>query len=202
MKFFDNLKDGFKKAVNFSDEDDFDDDENYGDDDFDDEDDYYKEEEPVKEPKKTASSFKSKAPSSTPSAYNPPEYSSESRKFSSSESSSSYGFKSAPKAAANLYKMDAKPQPKKLKVTLFVLEDMDDARNVADCMIERGVVTLADMTKLPTESVRRVLDFLDGVKYVCKSKIEVIAEKIYLIVPEAAELSGDFFGQVDKPSFF
>ena len=61
---------------------------------------------------------------------------------------------------------------------------------------------LADMTKLPTESVRRVLDFLDGVKYVCKSKIEVIAEKIYLIVPEAAELSGDFFGQVDKPSFF
>lgn len=201
MKFFDNLKDGFKKAVNFSDEDGFDDDENYGDDYFDDEDDYYKEEEPVKEPKKTASSFKSKAPSSTPSAYNPPEYSSESRKFSSSESSS-YGFKSAPKAAANLYKMDAKPQQKKLKVTLFVLEDMDDARNVADCMIERGVVTLADMTKLPTESVRRVLDFLDGVKYVCKSKIEVIAEKIYLIVPEAAELSGDFFGQVDKPSFF
>lgn len=197
MKFFDNLKDGFKKAVSFSDDEDFDDDENYGDDDFDDDDDYYEEEEPVKESKKS-NSFKTKfeAPSA-PSAYNPPEYG---QKLSSSEPS--YGFKSAPKAASNLYKMDAKPQQKKLKVTLFVLEDMDDARNVADCMIERGVVTLADMTKLPTESVRRVLDFLDGVKYVCKSKIEVIAEKIYLIVPEAAELSGDFFGQVDKPSFF
>ncbi len=195
MKFLDNLKDGFKRAVNFSDEDNLDDDENYGDDDFDD-DDYYEEEEPVKESKK-ASSFKTKfeSPSSS-SSYNPPEYG---QKFSSD--SSSYGFK-ATKPVSNLYKMDTKPQPKKLKVTLFVLEDMDDARNVADCMIERGVVTLADMTKLPTESVRRVLDFLDGVKYVCKSRIEVIAEKIYLIVPEAAELSGDFFGQVDKPSFF
>lgn len=197
MKFLDNLKDGFKKAVSFSDEDDFDDDENYGDDDFDDDDDYYEEEEPVKETKKSTS-FKTKFESpSAPSAYNPPEYGQK------SSSEPSYGFKSAPKATtSNLYKMDSKPQQKKLKVTLFVLEDMDDARNVADCMIERGVVTLADMTKLPTESVRRVLDFLDGVKYVCKSKIEVIAEKIYLIVPEAAELSGDFFGQVDKPSFF
>ena len=198
MKFLDNLKDGFKKAVSFSDDEDFDDDENYGDDDFDDDDDYYEEEEPVKETKKS-NSFKTKTEApSTSGAYNPPEYG---QKLSSG--APSYGsFKSVPKATSNLYKMDSKPQQKKLKVTLFVLEDMDDARNVADCMIERGVVTLADMTKLPTESVRRVLDFLDGVKYVCKSKIEVIAEKIYLIVPEAAELSGDFFGQVDKPSFF
>ena len=195
MKFFDNIKSSLKNFVTLKDDDDYDDDENYGDDDFDD-DDYEYDDEPVKEKKKESEKVHYEIPSSP--AYNPPEYG----KKTAEPAAAAYGFKPLQKNTANLYKMDSKPQSKKLKVTLFVLEDMDDARNVADCMIERGVVTLADMTKLPTESVRRVLDFLDGVKYVCKSKIEVIAEKIYLIVPEAAELSGDFFGQVDKPSFF
>ncbi len=197
MKFLDSVKDGFKKIVNFSDEEDYDDDENYGDDDFDD-DDYEEEDYEPKAPVKKKESGKTHYDPSSSPAYNPPEYG----KNSAESAAASYGFNPIQKNSSNLYKMDSKPQPKKLKVTLFVLEDMDDARNVADCMIERGVVTLADMTKLPTENVRRVLDFLDGVKYVCKSKIEVIAEKIYLIVPEAAELSGDFFGQVDRPSFF
>ena len=96
---------------------------------------------------------------------------------------------------------DAKPS-QKLKVALFVLEDMDDARNVADCMIDRNVVTICDMSKLSVSEERRVLDFLDGVKYVCNSKIENISDHIYLIVPEAAELSGDFFSQVDSTSFY
>lgn len=195
MKIFDSLKDGLKRFVSLSDDEDYDDDENYGDDDFDD--DGYDDDEPVTDGKKKESE-KVHYEIPSPSVYNPPEYG----KKTAESAAPAYGFKPLQKSGANLYKMDSKPQSKKLKVTLFVLEDMDDARNVADCMIERGVVTLADMTKLPTESVRRVLDFLDGVKYVCKSKIEVIAEKIYLIVPEAAELSGDFFGQVDKPSFF
>lgn len=192
MKFFDNIKDSVKKIVTLSDEeDDFDDDETYGDEDYD-----YDEEEPAyeEEEKKFEPSFEKKTYSPSSAGFTPPEYHTQ-------DNRSFYSTKSAPKNTANLYRMDTQPS-KKLKVTLFVLEDMDDARNVADCMIEKGVVTLADMTKLPTESVRRVLDFLDGVKYVCKSKIEVIAEKIYLIVPEAAELAGDFFGQVDTPSFF
>ncbi len=195
MKFFDSLKDGFKRVISLSDDEDYDDDENYGDDDFDDDD--YDDDESVAETKKKEGEKTHYDLPSSP-AYNPPEYG----KKSSDGSAASGTFKPIQKNSSNLYKIDSKPQPKKLKVTLFVLEDMDDARNVADCMIERGVVTLADMTKLPTESVRRVLDFLDGVKYVCKSKIEVIAEKIYLIVPEAAELSGDFFSQTEKPSFF
>lgn len=190
MKFFDSIKDTIKKAVTISDDDDYDDDENYGDDDFDDEEEY--DDAPAEKVK-----YDFEAPS-TGSAYAAPEY---------IKGAAGASFSSAPSTplkstSANIYKMDSVKQTKKLKVTLFVLEDMDDARNVADCMIDKGVVTLADMTKLPTESVRRVLDFLDGVKYVCKSKIEVIADKIYLIVPEAAELSGDFFGQVDRPSFF
>ena len=192
MKFFDNIKDSIKKAVTFSDDEDYDDDENYGDDDYEEEEEEsYEEERPSEKVK-----YDFEMPSSN-SGYTVPEY-----QKNTGKSSFSSGAQQPKTSTANIYKMDSVKTTKKLKVTLFVLEDMDDARNVADCMIDKGVVTLADMTKLPTESVRRVLDFLDGVKYVCKSKIEVIAEKIYLIVPEAAELSGDFFGQVDRPSFF
>lgn len=193
MKFFDNIKDSIKKAITFSDDEDYDDDENYGDDEYDeDEDESYDEEKTAEKVK-----YDFEMPNSN-SGFTAPEYSKSTGKTSFSAGTQ------MPRGnqSANIYKMDSVKPTKKLKVTLFVLEDMDDARNVADCMIDKGVVTLADMTKLPTESVRRVLDFLDGVKYVCKSKIEVIAEKIYLIVPEAAELSGDFFGQVDRPSFF
>lgn len=189
MKFFDSIKDSIKKVVTFSDEEDYDDDENYGDDEYDD--DGYEEDRPSEKVK-----YDFDVPSSS-AGYTIPEY-----PKNPAGTSFATGASMPKSSSSNIYKMDSVKPTKKLKVTLFVLEDMDDARNVADCMIDKGVVTLADMTKLPTESVRRVLDFLDGVKYVCKSKIEVIAEKIYLIVPEAAELSGDFFGQVDRPSFF
>ena len=118
-----------------------------------------------------------------------------------SQSDAAAGSKSK-KGSGNIYNMNSAKPSQKLKVALFVLEDMDDARNVADCMIERSIVTICDMSKISVAEERRVLDFLDGVKYVCNSKIENISEHIYLIVPEAAELSGDFFSQVDSTSFY
>lgn len=199
MKFFDNIKSSFKNFVTFKDDDDYDDDENYGDDEYDDEEANEEEEAYDDESSQEKVKYNFEAPASDyGSGFTPPEY----QKNTGNSSFSSAPSGAAKSSSGNIYKMDSVKATRKLKVTLFVLEDTDDARNVADCMTDRGIVTLADMTKLPTESVRRVLDFLDGVKYVCKSKIEIIADKIYLIVPEAAELSGDFFGQVDRPSFF
>lgn len=205
MKFFDNIKSSLKNFVTLKDDDDYDDDENYGDDEYDDDDEGIREEEAYDdEPSQEEVKYSYDAPASgfgsgSGSGFTAPEY--------HKGTGGSASFSSAPSgysknASANIYKMDSVKTAKKLKITLFVLEDTDDAINVADCMLDKGIVTLADMTKLPTESVRRVLDFLDGVKYACKSKIEIISDKIYLIVPEAAELSGDFFGQVDRPSFF
>ena len=188
---FKSFKDNVKNAFTFSDEDDYYDDDEY----LDEEDEQY--EEPAPSASKTSGKTAKGAPAYQ--GYTAPQYQAASYQPYGAQSESTSKNK---KSSGNIYSMsDAKPS-QKLKVALFVLEDMDDARNVADCMIDRGIVTICDMSKISLQEERRVLDFLDGVKYVCNSKIENISEHIYLIVPEAAELSGDFFSQVDSTSFY
>lgn len=178
--YFKSIKDKVKNALNFQDSDDeyIEDDEEYIDDEN-------AEEEEDNSPKYNFAK---------PSAF-------ASKQFDSYGSAQS-DYEPPSKSNSNIFKMDNAKKSGKLKVTLFVLEDSDDARNVADCMIERNVVTICDMTRISINEERRVLDFLDGVKYVCNSRIEPISERMYLIVPEAAELSGDFFSQVEHPSFY
>lgn len=192
--FFKSIKDNVKNAFTFSDEDDY-----YDDDEYLDEEDEVAQEPAAPTPKAAPKAAAKSAPSyqnyGASSQYQAASY-------------QPYGAQSEPAApkgkknSGNIYSMNDAKSSQKLKVALFVLEDMDDARNVADCMIDRGIVTICDMCKISIAEERRVLDFLDGVKYVCNSKIENISEHIYLIVPEAAELSGDFFSQVDSTSFY
>ncbi len=192
--FFKTLKDNVKNAFSFQDDDDY-----YDDDYVDEEADSFAD-EPADAP----------APKAAPKAAPKPAPGYQAYGAQSSFRAASYEpYGTAPQSDAkakknsgNIYSMNDVKAPQKLKVALFVLEDMDDARNVADCMIDRGIVTICDMAKLSVAEERRVLDFLDGVKYVCNSKIENISDHIYLIVPEAAELSGDFFSQVDSTSFY
>ena len=191
--FFKNLKDNVKNAFSFQDDDDY-----Y-------EDDYVEEEapefpdEPLNEP---APKGAPKTTLKSSSGYGYGQSSFQAASYQPYGSSQADAGASKSKKNNNIYSMNDVKSTQKLKVALFVLEDMDDARNVADCMIDRGVVTICDMAKLSVAEERRVLDFLDGVKYVCNSKIENISDHIYLIVPEAAELSGDFFSQVDSTSFY
>ena len=190
--FFKNIKDNLKGAFTFQEEDDY-----YDDEYLDEEEGYEEEPEPQAAPKAQPKSAPAGTPNYAPyggnqfraSAYQP------------------YGADTgdaakAKKSAGNIYNMNNAKPAQKLKVALFLLEDMNDARNVADCMIDRGVVTICDLSKIDGKEERRVLDFLDGVKYVCNSKIENISDHIYLVVPEAAELSGDFFSQVDPTPFY
>ena len=201
--FFKSIKDNLKGAFTFQDEDDYYDD------------DYLDEEEPLDEepiqqpmPKAQPKSGRTDSAGGAPD-YQP--YGSRPYQATATPSYQPYSVKadqydqSAPKgkkSAGNIYSMNDMKAAQKLKVALFVLEDMNDARNVADCMIDRGIVTICDLSKIDGKEERRVLDFLDGVKYVCNSKIENISDHIYLVVPEAAELSGDFFSQVDPTPFF
>ncbi len=178
---FSKIKDGFKNAVSFGDDNDY-----YDDEEFDDEEDQLTETPAAPEP-----------PKYTPSSdFQTPDYTPYGSQYSQPQKPASK-VKSSKKNNGNIYAMPDMKKSAKLKVSLFVLNDTDDARNVADAMIDRNIVVICDMSKISVSEERRVLDFLDGVKYVCNSIIESISEHIYLIVPEAAELSGDFFSQVD-----
>ena len=193
--FFKSLKDNVKNAFTFQDEDDY-----YDDDEYLDEEDAYEQEQPAPAPKAAAPKAAPKSAQSYQNYGASSQY--QAAAYEPYGAQSETGSAKSKKSNANIYNMNNAKAAQKLKVALFVLEDMDDARNVADCMIDRGVVTICDMSKISVAEERRVLDFLDGVKYVCNSKIENISEHIYLIVPEAAELSGDFFSQVDSTSFY
>lgn len=108
------------------------------------------------------------------------------------------------KKGTNIYQMNNNtPQTIKVnRVVYFYLEDREDARNIADCMVAQDAVVLLDMSKLDKEDSMCVLHFLDGVKYIYKSKMETIASNVYLIVPNSIELAGDFYDQVSPGMFY
>lgn len=194
--FFGDIKDKILKANDVEDDDYYNDEEEY----YDDEEDSY-EEQPSQS---FASSY---SPSSdydfgyddnSQKSYN--NYSSSSQKQAKSSASQSSKF--VKKQGTNIYKMNTVPEEVRVnRVVYFVLDDAEDARNIADCMIKKDAVVLADISKLSVEDANRVLNFLDGVRYICKSSIEEIGN-IHLIVPDSIELTGDFFAQVSGAGFF
>lgn len=215
-ELFNKIKSGLKSAVDFEDEERYAGDggeEYYEDEDndyYDDGEQYtYDDEEEQSEP----SSYEKKSSrfneyDSVPT-YNPAgPY--EASKKSYSRPSKTSGFKSsssrkasspidAPRShsTSNVYDMNSGRAVENVKINLFVLEDLDDARNVADSMKQRSIVCIVDFKKLSVEDERRVLDFLDGVKYMLNSKVTKIADRMFLIVPDTALLSGPFEDNYD-----
>ncbi len=195
MGKFSDLKDKIKKAANFPE------DEDYIEEEFDDNEDDDEEIEDIQSGNDFSSDYHSSYKSYTPKT--------DSYKFDFEPSSSSYTSQTAKKSAnktsassngGNIYRMNntsrREESTKVNRVLFFILEDAEDARNIADSMIKQDCVILADMSKISPEDCNRVLNFLDGVRYICKSQIENI-NGLQLIVPETIQLSGDFFNQVN-----
>lgn len=119
-------------------------------------------------------------------------------KQGSSYSRQSYTGTGAKQEGSNIYRMDPtynKPTHTISKVLYFTLDGPEDARNVADAMMKKDSIILAEFSKLSDLDIARVLSFIDGVRYICKAQIEQI-ESCQLIVPDFIELSGDFYSQV------
>lgn len=128
---------------------------------------------------------------SDPSLYNTKSGAAYSRQSSSGSNGSRY-------EGGNIYRMDPtyNKTPQTIsKVLYFSLEGPEDARNVADAMMKKDSIILAEFSKLSELDVARVLSFIDGVRYICKAQIEQL-ESFQLIVPEFIQLSGDFYSQV------
>lgn len=115
----------------------------------------------------------------------------------SSNSSSNLGSSySTPKTStSNLYKMSsAKP---KFKLSILRLEKLEDAVKVADNILSGNTITLLDFHYVQKEVMRRIIDFLDGVRYTCGAKMENVADYTYVVVPKDVELTGDLFNKID-----
>lgn len=116
--------------------------------------------------------------------------------YSSSTSSNLGSSYSTPKASSsNLYKMSGtKP---KFKLSILRLEKLEDAVKVADNILSGNTITLLDFHYVQKEVMRRIIDFLDGVRYTCGAKMENVADYTYVVVPKDVELTGDLFNKID-----
>ena len=88
----------------------------------------------------------------------------------------------------------------KFRLSILRLEKLEDAVKVADDIMSGNTITLIDLRIVPREIVRRIIDFLDGVRYTCEAKMEIVADYTYVVVPKDVELSGDLFSQIDTSS--
>ena len=91
-------------------------------------------------------------------------------------------------------------QPK-FKLNFIALNDIYDAKNVADIMKEQNAMVVVNLGLLSKEQKVRSMDFLDGVKFVTNSRFTRFTENICAFLPETVELHGDFYDQVDVDGF-
>ena len=106
---------------------------------------------------------------------------------------------SAPSTASNIYDMNATKSrsSSKFKLTFISLHDIDDAKNVANLMMDRNTIVVVNLSLLSEDQSKRAMDFLDGAKYVTKSVFARFTESICAFIPSDIELHGDFYNQVE-----
>ncbi|MDD6022403.1 MAG: cell division protein SepF [Acutalibacteraceae bacterium] len=97
-------------------------------------------------------------------------------------------------ASGNIYKMSSRP---KFRLSILRLERLEDAVKVADNILTGNTITLIDLRSVPRDIVRRIIDFIDGVRYTCEAKMEIVADYTYVVVPKDVELTGDLLSQID-----
>lgn len=165
--------------------------------------DYYADDEDSYEkagPAKTDDAFEETEKRSYPhqSTYSS-SYSFDTEKSSSFSSSGSAGYsaRSDSYGKSTIYKMNGKA---KFRLSILRLEKLDDAVKVADEIMSGNTITLVDLRCVQKETVRRIIDFLDGVRYTCEAKMEIVADYTYVVVPKDVELSGDLFSQIETGS--
>ncbi len=102
------------------------------------------------------------------------------------------------KRSANIYNMNSTQKfAPKFSLYFLTLNDMYDAKNVADRIIDKNTLVIINLANLTDEQRIRAMDFLDGAKYVAKCIYTQLTEDVYAYIPGDVELHGDFLDQVD-----
>ncbi len=102
------------------------------------------------------------------------------------------------KSGANIYNMNSTPKyAPKFRLYFLTLNDMYDAKNVADRIIDKNTLVIINLANLSEDQRVRAMDFLDGAKYVAKCIYTQLTEDVYAYIPGDVELHGDFLDQVD-----
>ncbi len=96
------------------------------------------------------------------------------------------------KENAKVYSMSGGKTPKaSTDVCMIMPRSFDDATTIADMLLNYKAVVL-NMEGIDMAAAQRLIDFASGACYTVGGNLQKISKKIFMIVPQNMNLSGDF----------
>lgn len=83
------------------------------------------------------------------------------------------------------------------EVCVIVPKGFDDVYTVADILLSHKAVIL-NLEGIGKNAAQRIIDFTSGSCYTVGGNLQPISSKIFIVVPQDMNLSGDFSGIVDS----
>ena len=77
------------------------------------------------------------------------------------------------------------------EVCMIMPRSFDDATTIADMLLNYKAVVL-NMEGIDMAAAQRLIDFASGACYTVGGNLQKISKKIFMIVPQSMNLSGDF----------
>ena len=83
------------------------------------------------------------------------------------------------------------------QVILFSPKSFDEAGELMNHLLQGRSVVMT-LEGLPTETARRLLDFLSGITYALQGKITPVSAKTYFVTPQNVDILGSQAGQPES----
>ena len=77
------------------------------------------------------------------------------------------------------------------EVCMVMPRSFDDANTIAELLLQRKAVVL-NLEGIDMSAAQRIIDFASGACYTVGGNLQKISKKIFIVVPQNVNLSGDF----------
>ena len=77
------------------------------------------------------------------------------------------------------------------EVCMIMPRSFDDANTIAELLLQRKAVVL-NLEGIDMSAAQRIIDFASGACYTVGGNLQKISKKIFIVVPQNMNLSGDF----------
>ena len=88
-----------------------------------------------------------------------------------------------------------------MEVCVFKPNNVEDGREIANTLLDGKAVVL-NLEGLDVELAQRIIDFTSGACFAINGNLQKVSHFIFIITPEAVDISGDFQGYISPEGSF
>ena len=88
-----------------------------------------------------------------------------------------------------------------MEVCVFKPNNVEDGREIANTLLDGKAVVL-NLEGLDVELAQRIIDFTSGACFAINGNLQKVSHFIFIITPEAVDISGDFQGYISTDGSF